>query len=74
MTKENAYTIFYSWQSDKPDVKKAIFKELKNVKDILANDGIELTIEQDTSGRIGTKTLMKKYCGRLGIVMFLLQM
>lgn len=57
MTKENAYTIFYSWQSDKPDVKKAIFKELKNVKDILANDGIELTIEQDTSGRIGTKNI-----------------
>lgn len=57
MMKDNVYTIFYSWQSDKPEVKKAIFRELQNVKESLAIEGIELIVEQDTGGRVGTKNI-----------------
>lgn len=50
-------SLFFSWQSDRKDIRKAIFTELKNVKEQLAQDGIELIVDQDTRGRKGTEKI-----------------
>ena len=50
-------SLFFSWQSDRKDIRKAIFAELKNVKEQLAQDGIELIVDQDTRGRKGTEKI-----------------
>lgn len=52
-----SYTIFFSWQSTRPDVKKAIMKMLSGVVKELSKDGIDLCLDQDTWNRVGKKRI-----------------
>ena len=58
------YSLFFSWQSDKPEAKRIISRALKDVQKQLASEGVELTVDQDTRERIGTEdiasTVLKK--------------
>lgn len=58
------YSLFYSWQSDKPEAKAIITKVLRRVQTQLLEENIELKIDQDTRERIGTEdiavTVLKK--------------
>ena len=58
------YSLFYSWQSDKPEARAIITKVLKRVQTQLLEENIELIIDQDTRERIGTEdiaaTVLKK--------------
>ncbi len=50
-------TIFFSWQSNKPEVRKIISAELSNIKKALSAEGYDVEIDQDTRGRVGTKNI-----------------
>lgn len=58
------YSLFYSWQSDKPEARAIITKVLKRVQTQLLEENIELIIDQDTRERVGTEdiaaTVLKK--------------
>lgn len=47
------YRLFFSWQSDLPDVRKAISDYLEEAREALANEEIELIVDQDTRYRSG---------------------
>jgi len=50
-------SLFFSWQSDRKEIRSAIFAELRKVKKQLAQDGIELIVDQDTRERKGTEKI-----------------
>lgn len=50
-------SIFFSWQSDKPEVRTIVFKELDRVQKILIKEGIQLNLEQDTRGRTSAEDI-----------------
>lgn len=52
-----SYTIFFSWQSTRPDVKKAIMKMLSGVVKELSKEGVDLCLDQDTWNRVGKKRI-----------------
>ena len=51
------YRLFYSWQNDRKETKSVIMSALKNVKDRLAKEGIDLFLDQDTRERIGKRNI-----------------
>ena len=51
------YTIFFSWQSSRPDVKKAIMKSLRTVVKELSGEGFDICLDQDTWDRVGKKCI-----------------
>lgn len=57
MESKKTYTIFFSWQSTRPDVKKAIMKMLSGVVKELSKEGIDLCLDQDTWNRVGKKRI-----------------
>lgn len=53
----NTFRIFFSWQSDRTDVKKAIQRELDTVAKKLKKEDINLIIDHDTRDRVGTQNI-----------------
>ena len=53
----NTFRIFFSWQSDRTDVKKAIQRELDTVAKKLKKEEINLMIDHDTRDRVGTQNI-----------------
>ena len=53
----NTFRIFFSWQSDRTDVKKAIHRELDTVAKKLKKEDINLIIDHDTRDRVGTQNI-----------------
>ena len=51
------YTLFFSWQSDKPEARKIIKEKLRDVKSELEKADVCLIIDQDTRDRVGTKQI-----------------
>lgn len=51
------YTIFFSWQSSRPNVKKAIKKSLRMVVKELLEEGFDICLDQDTWNRVGKKRI-----------------
>lgn len=57
METKKSYIIFFSWQSTRPDVKKAILKVLNRIANELSEEGIALCVDQDTWNRVGKKRI-----------------
>ena len=55
--KSNTFRVFFSWQSDRTDVKKAIQRELDTVAKKLKKEDINLIIDHDTRDRVGTQNI-----------------
>ena len=55
--KSNTFRVFFSWQSDRTDVKKAIQRELDTVATKLKKEDINLIIDHDTRDRVGTQNI-----------------
>ena len=53
----NTFRIFFSWQSDRTDVKKAIQRKLDTVAKKLKKEDINLIIDHDTRDRVGTQNI-----------------
>ena len=53
----NTFRIFFSWQSDRTDVKKAIQRELDTVAKKLKKEDINIIIDHDTRDRVGTQNI-----------------
>ena len=53
----NTFRIFFSWQSDRTDLKKAIQRELDTVAKKLKKEDINLIIDHDTRDRVGTQNI-----------------
>ena len=51
------YTLFYSWQSDKPEVRKIIWKAINDAVRQLKGDGYDIHVDQDTRNSIGTQNI-----------------
>lgn len=51
------YRLFYSWQNDRKDIKGLVFNALKSAQAKLKTEGIDLIIDQDTSGRTGKRKI-----------------
>lgn len=51
------YRLFFSWQNDKVEVKTIISSALKKIAKKLADEDIELVIDQDTRDRIGVRNI-----------------
>lgn len=51
------YRLFFSWQSDRKDIKKIIKAALKTAKDKLLKDGIDLFVDEDTRERVGKRNI-----------------
>lgn len=51
------YRLFFSWQNDRKDTKKVIFKVLRAVEEKLRKEDIELFIDQDTRERVGKRNI-----------------
>lgn len=51
------YRLFYSWQNDRKDIKGIVFNALKSVQAKLKAEGIDLIVDQDTSGRTGKRKI-----------------
>lgn len=51
------YKLFFSWQSDKGETKKIIFKVLYAISKELKSEEIELIIDHDTRERTGKKKI-----------------
>ena len=49
----NKYTLFFTWQSDRMDVKRMIDQKLRDIKAELEKIDICLILDQDTRGRLG---------------------
>ena len=56
-TQNNTFRVFFSWQSDRTDVKKAIQRELDTVAKKLKKEDINLIIDHDTRDRVGTQNI-----------------
>lgn len=54
---ENTYTLFYSWQSDRKDIKSIISKALDRAKKELKEKDILLVLDQDTRKRTGKRKI-----------------
>lgn len=54
---DNTYTLFFSWQSDRKDIKSIISKALARAKKELKEKDILLVIDQDTRNRTGKKKI-----------------
>ena len=59
------YYLFYSWQSDRRDVKKTIRNAINKAKCLLKNDGIELFIDEDTRDRAGNKEIVSEVLDKI---------
>ena len=55
--KSNTFRVFFSWQSDRIDVKKAIQRELDTIAKKLEKEDINLIIDHDTRDRVGTQNI-----------------
>ena len=55
--KSNTFRVFFSWQSDRTDVKKAIQRELDTIAKKLEKEDINLIIDHDTRDRVGTQNI-----------------
>ena len=55
--KSNTFRVFFSWQSDRIDVKKAIQRELDTIAKKLEKEDINLIIDHDTRDRVGTQDI-----------------
>lgn len=53
----NKYTLFFTWQSDRMDVKRMIDQKLRDIKAELEKIDICLILDQDTRGRLGTENI-----------------
>lgn len=53
----NTFRVFFSWQSDRIDVKKAIQRELDTIAKKLEKEDINLIIDHDTRDRVGTQNI-----------------
>lgn len=51
------YKLFFSWQSDRGETKKIIFKVLYTISKELRSEGINLVIDHDTRERTGKKKI-----------------
>lgn len=51
------YRLFFSWQSDRGETKKIIFKVLYAISEELKREGIDLVIDHDTRERTGKKKI-----------------
>ena len=61
------YTIFFSWQSSRPNVKKAIMKYLRTVVKELSGEGFDICLDQDTWDRVGKKWVeVEEMCRLIG--------
>lgn len=56
-TQNNTFRVFFSWQSDRIDVKKAIQRELDAVAKELYKEGVNLIVDHDTRDRVGTQDI-----------------
>ena len=56
-TQNNTFRVFFSWQSDRIEVKKAIHRELDTVAKKLKKEDINLMIDHDTRDRVGTQNI-----------------
>ena len=56
-TQNNTFRVFFSWQSDRIEVKKAIHRELDTVAKKLKKEDINLIIDHDTRDRVGTQNI-----------------
>ena len=54
---KNKYTLFYSWQSDRKDIKSILSKALARAKKKLEERNIFLEIDQDTKNRTGKRKI-----------------
>ena len=52
------YTLFFSWQNDKIDVKDTIKKALKSAQKDLLTEGIYLILDEDTRNRTGNRDIV----------------
>ena len=52
-----SYRLFFSWQSDRGETKKIIFKVLDAISKELKSEGIDLVIDHDTRERVGKKKI-----------------
>lgn len=57
MSDIKSYRLFFSWQSDRGDTKKIIFKVLYAISKELRSEGIDLVIDHDTRERTGKKKI-----------------
>lgn len=55
--KSYTFRVFFSWQSDRIDVKKAIQRELDTIAKKLEKEDINLIIDHDTRDRVGTQNI-----------------
>lgn len=53
----NTYRLFFSWQSDKKEIKKIIMDALLEVRKTLKAKSINLVLDQDTRDRIGKRDI-----------------
>lgn len=53
----NKYTLFFTWQSDRMDVKRMIDNKLRDIKGELEKMDICLILDQDTRNRLGTENI-----------------
>ena len=56
-TQNNTFRVFFSWQSDRIEVKKAIYRELDVVAKKLYKEGVNLIVDHDTRDRVGTQDI-----------------
>lgn len=56
-TQNNTFRVFFSWQSDRIEVKKAIHRELDVVAKKLYKEGVNLIVDHDTRDRVGTQDI-----------------
>lgn len=66
MAEDNkSYRLFYTWQNDRKDTKKIIQNALTEACKILAKEGIELYIDQDTRDRKGKKKIEEEVLAKI---------
>jgi hypothetical protein len=51
------FKLFFSWQSDRPDVRKIIRDAIDNAVRLLEKEGIHVYVDQDTRDRTGTSSI-----------------
>ena len=56
-TQNNTFRVFFSWQSERIEVKKAIHRELDVVAKKLYKEGVNLIVDHDTRDRVGTQDI-----------------
>ena len=51
------FKLFFSWQSDRPDVRRIIRDAINDAVRLLEKEGIHVYVDQDTRDRIGTSSI-----------------